>query len=34
LVRGESAVAFETSLQESKTTASGEIVLISPNHVQ
>ena len=34
LVRGESAVAFETSLQDSRTTEGGETVPISPNHVQ
>ena len=34
LVRGESAVAFETSLQELRTTTSGETVPISPDHVQ
>jgi hypothetical protein len=34
LVRGESAVAFETSLQDSRTTDGGETVPISPNHVQ
>jgi hypothetical protein len=34
LVRGESAVAFETALQDARVTAEGETVAISSDHVQ
>jgi hypothetical protein len=34
VVRGESAVPFETALQDSRVTAEGEIVPISTDHVQ
>jgi hypothetical protein len=34
LVRGESAVAFKTSLQDYRTSEGGETVPISPDHVQ
>jgi hypothetical protein len=34
LVRGESTVAFETSLQDSRTSEGGETEPISPDHVQ